>query len=72
MEIGQLVTYAGKGYYLRGLDPMSVRDRRADLVDPMTGARVVAPLADVHPWPSSDAAEHHLDLADGGASPENP
>ena len=68
MQIGDLVTYQGKPYYLRGLDPMSVPDRRADLVDPTSGARVSAPLADVRPCSPEEA----LGPADGGASPQDP
>jgi hypothetical protein len=48
MEIGDLVTHLGRVYVLRGLEPMSVPDRRADLEDPRTGKRVTAPLAEVH------------------------
>ena len=47
MEIGSLVTYRGRAYYLRGLDPMSVSDRQAELEDAFTGARVMAPLDEV-------------------------
>jgi hypothetical protein len=36
MEIGSLVSYQGRAYYLRGLDPMSVTDRRAELEDVFT------------------------------------
>src|SRR6476646_10666266 len=36
MEIGDLVTYRGRSYVLRGLDPMSVDDRRAHLEAAMT------------------------------------
>jgi hypothetical protein len=37
MEIGDHVTYQGRRYALRGLDPMSVDDRRALLEDVETG-----------------------------------
>ena len=47
MEIGSLVTYKGRPYYLRGLDPMSVSDRRADLEDVFTHERINVPLDDV-------------------------
>ena len=33
MKIGDLVLYQGRLYYLRGLDPMSVPDRRVILED---------------------------------------
>jgi hypothetical protein len=47
MEIGDLVTYKGRAYVLRGLEPMSVPNRRAELEDPETGEVVVVPLAEV-------------------------
>jgi hypothetical protein len=49
MEIGDLVTYEGCVYVLRGLDPMSVPDRHAQLEDPADGAYISAPLAEVSP-----------------------
>ena len=45
MRIGDLLDYEGKRYILRGLDPMGVPDRRADLEDAETGA--VDPGADL-------------------------
>jgi hypothetical protein len=47
MKIGELVTYEGRSYVLRGLEPMSVPDRRAELEDPETGELIVAPLDEV-------------------------
>ena len=47
MQIGSLVTHKGRPYYLRGLDPMSVSDRQAELEDAFTGARVFVPLDEV-------------------------
>jgi hypothetical protein len=56
MEIGSLVTYQGRPYYLRGLDPMSVSDRRAELEDAFTHERISVPLDDVvDPQGSPDA-----------------
>jgi hypothetical protein len=49
MKIGDLVTYQGHTYVLRGLEPMSVPNRRAELEDPETGELVVVPLAEVSP-----------------------
>ena len=49
MEIGDLVTYAGGVYVLRGFDPMSVPDRHAHLEDPASGDHISAPLAEVSP-----------------------
>src|SRR5438094_689682 len=34
MKIGDLVTYQGRSYVLRGLEPMSVPNRRDELEDP--------------------------------------
>jgi len=47
MEIGDLVTYQGRAYVLRGLEPMSMPKRRAELEDPESGEVVVVPLAEV-------------------------
>jgi hypothetical protein len=49
MNIGDLVTYQGRVYVLRGLDPMSVPDRHVQLEDPATGETISAPLAEVSP-----------------------
>jgi len=49
MRIGDPVTYEGRRYVLRGLDPMGVPDRRADLEDLETGKRIRVPIADVKP-----------------------
>ena len=51
MEIGDFVTYEGRGYVLRGLDPMSVDDRRAELEDIRTGERVWVPLTELDEEP---------------------
>lgn len=45
MEIGDHVTYEGRTYVLRGLEPMSVPDRRAELEDAQTGETVSVPLS---------------------------
>ncbi len=45
MEIGDDVIYNGKCYVLRGLEPMSVPDRRAELEDPESGERISVPVA---------------------------
>jgi hypothetical protein len=47
MNIGDLVLYNGRPYYLRGLDPMSVPDRRVILEDPKTGEELTVPADDV-------------------------
>jgi hypothetical protein len=49
MRIGDPVTYRGKRYVLRGLDPMGVPDRNADLEDPETGERIRVPVAELQP-----------------------
>jgi hypothetical protein len=40
MQLGDLITYAGRRYVVRGLDPMGLPDRRADLEDVETGERL--------------------------------
>ena len=47
MEIGDFVTYEGREYVLRGLDPMSVDGRRAELEDLRTGERIWVPLTEL-------------------------
>ncbi len=47
MEIGDLVTYRGRVYVLRGLDPMSVDVRRAHIEDRATGERMWVDLAEL-------------------------
>jgi hypothetical protein len=47
MEIGSLVSYKGRPYYLHWLDPMSVSDRRAELEDVFTHERISVPLDEV-------------------------
>ena len=47
MRIGDPVIYRGRRYVLRGVDPMSVPDRRADLEDCETGERTRAPVAEL-------------------------
>jgi hypothetical protein len=47
MRIGDTVLYQGQEFILRGLDPMSVENRQAELQDPRTGGTVRVPLEDV-------------------------
>ena len=57
MEIGDHVTWNGRLWVLRGLEPMSVPERHAHLEDPVTGERARAPLSEVVPAaPPSPAA----------------
>jgi hypothetical protein len=51
MKIGELVTYQGCVYVLRGLDPMSVPDRHAELEDPSTGELLFVPFEEVSERP---------------------
>jgi hypothetical protein len=51
MRIGDLVTYQGTLYILRGLDPMSMPERRAELEHPTTGERLRVPLDEVDEEP---------------------
>jgi hypothetical protein len=54
MKIGDPVLHAGRRYFLRGLDPMSVPNRRAVLEDAQTGEETTAPIAEVEPCPPTD------------------
>ena len=49
MKIGDLVLYQGRSYYLRGLDPMGVPERRVILEDPETGEEIAAFAGEVSP-----------------------
>ena len=51
MRIGDRVLYHGRVLVLRGHDPMSVPDRRAEVQDPETGERLVVPLDELEPAP---------------------
>ena len=53
MELGDLVIYCGRTCYLRGLEPMSLPDRLAELEDAATGDRLSAPIDELAP--ASDA-----------------
>ena len=47
MRIGDHLDYEGKRYIVRGLDPMGVPDRRADLEDAETGASIRVPISEL-------------------------
>ena len=47
MRIGDIVIYRGRACVLRGLDPMGVPDRRADIEDAETGELLRVPVADL-------------------------
>jgi hypothetical protein len=49
MRIGDQVLYHGRVLVLLGHDPMSVPDRRAEVVDPATGERLVVLLDELEP-----------------------
>jgi len=44
MRIGDPVTHLGRVLVLRGLEPMSMPERRAQVEDPQTGERFSVPL----------------------------
>ena len=54
MAIGDLVLHKGRRYFLRGIDPMSVSDRRALLEDEETGEYVRVPYEEVEGDPDRD------------------
>jgi hypothetical protein len=47
MELGDLVTWNGRRWIVRGVDPVSVTGRTVTLEDPDSGEQVMAPLDDV-------------------------
>jgi hypothetical protein len=49
LRIGDEVIYHGRVLVLRGLEPMSVPTRRAEVEDPVTGERLVVPLGELEP-----------------------
>jgi hypothetical protein len=49
MRIGDTVIYRGRACVLRGLDPMGVPDRRADIEDAETGELLRVRIADLSP-----------------------
>ena len=51
MNIGDLVQYDGNLYVLRGVEPMSVDERKAELEDPATGERLRVPFAELEEPP---------------------
>ena len=56
MRIGDQLTYEGRHYILRGLDPMGVPERRADLEDSETGESIRVPIAALEQPPDSPAS----------------
>ena len=55
MRIGDLIAYAGRHYVVRGLDPMGVPERRADLEDVETGETLRVPIAELRDAGDSSA-----------------
>jgi hypothetical protein len=47
MRIGETVLYEDQEFILRGVDPMSVENRKAELEDPRTGEIFRMPLDEV-------------------------
>ena len=56
MNIGDPVIWQGRAFFLRGLDPMGVPERRAELEDAVTGERIRVPLSEVEDAPPNGAA----------------
>jgi hypothetical protein len=54
MKIGDIVLHEGRRYYLRGLDPMSVPDRKAFLEDALTGEARMVPVDQIEPPPPGE------------------
>ena len=47
MRIGDPVTYQGRRYVLRGLDPMGIPDRLADIEDVESGEVIRVPVSEL-------------------------
>ena len=47
MRIGDILDHEGKRYVVRGLDPMGVPERRADLEEVATGESIRVPIAEL-------------------------
>jgi hypothetical protein len=47
MRLGDPVLIRGRMFVLRGVDPMSVPDRQAEVEDPRTGERFTVPCAEL-------------------------
>jgi len=52
MRIGDLVTHLGRALILRGLEPMSMPVRQAEVEDPETGERFYVPFDELEEGPS--------------------
>lgn len=50
-QIGGFVTWRGRLCVLRGIDPMSVAERRADLEECVSGERLRPPFHELSPGP---------------------
>ena len=53
LQIGDFVTWRGRLHVLRGIDPMGVHERRAEVEDCGTGARTRPPLEALVPAPDA-------------------
>ena len=51
MRIGEIVIHDGRELVLRGLEPMSVVDGRAEIEDPATGEHFFVRVAELEPAP---------------------
>jgi hypothetical protein len=51
MRIGDLVTHLGRALILRGLEPMSMPVRHAEVEDPETGQRFYVPFDELEEAP---------------------
>ena len=54
MNIGEIVLYEGRQYFLRGLDPMGVPQRQAFLEDALSGDARIVPVDDLELEPPPD------------------
>jgi hypothetical protein len=53
MRLGDHVIWQNRIYVLRGFEPRSVPNGRAEIADPRSGERILAPVEELRPAPSS-------------------
>jgi hypothetical protein len=53
MHVGDRVIWEERVYVVRGFDPMSIADERAEIDDPVSGARIRVRVDELRPAPTA-------------------
>ena len=53
MRVGDRVIWQERVYVLRGFDPMSIPNQRAEVDDAVSGARIRVPVDELRPAPGT-------------------